>query len=84
MRQLEDLRRQTEKEREVKCEEAAKELNNVRLEVESMKLDLEQRQKNVEAVLMEVLFSLQSYFSKGFSLIHLMLMTRILFYLFCS
>lgn len=54
VRQLEDLRRQTEKERDVKCEEAAKELNNVRLEVESMKLDLEQRQKNVEAVLMEV------------------------------
>lgn len=54
VQQLEDLRRQTEKERDVKCEEAAKDLNNVRLEVDSMRLDLEQRRKNVEAVLMEV------------------------------
>ncbi|XP_022157479.1 probable kinetochore protein NUF2 [Momordica charantia] len=54
VQQLEDLRRQTEKGRDVKCEEATKDLNNVRLEVESMRLDLEQRQSNVEAVLMEV------------------------------
>lgn len=36
------------------CQEATKDLNDVRSHVESIRLDLEQRQRNVEAVLMEV------------------------------
>ncbi|CAK9326878.1 unnamed protein product [Citrullus colocynthis] len=52
--QLKDLVRQTEKERDVNCQEATKDLNDVRSHVESIRLDLEQRQRNVEAVLMEV------------------------------
>lgn len=43
-----------EKERDIKCQEATKEFNNVKLEVESRRRDLEARQKNVEAVVSEV------------------------------
>jgi kinetochore protein Nuf2 len=52
---LDELRKQLEKERDLKCEEANKEFNNVKLEVESRRHDLEARQKNVEAVVLEVL-----------------------------
>ena len=54
--QLDDLRKQLEKERDFKCEEAAKELNNVKLAVESSRHELEARQKKVEAQAAEVLF----------------------------
>ncbi|KAL0541111.1 hypothetical protein IC582_021146 [Cucumis melo] len=52
--QLKDLVTQTEKERDVTCEEATKDLIAVRSQVESLRHDLEQRQRNVEAVFMEV------------------------------
>lgn len=53
--QLDDLRKQLEKERDLKCEEATKEFNNMKSEVESRRRDLEARQRNVEAVVVEVL-----------------------------
>ena len=40
--------------RDVKFEEASKDLNNVELEVESRRRDLEARQKAVEAAVEEV------------------------------
>lgn len=43
--QLDELRKQLEKERDLKCEEAAKEFNNVKLEVESRRHDLEASQR---------------------------------------
>ncbi|KAL6345649.1 hypothetical protein AAG906_017384 [Vitis piasezkii] len=52
--QLDDLRKQLEEERDFKCEEAAKELNNVKLTVESRRHELEARQKKVEAQAGEV------------------------------
>ncbi|KAG7977680.1 hypothetical protein I3843_05G042200 [Carya illinoinensis] len=52
--QLDDLRKQLEKERDLKCEEATKEFNNMKSEVESRRCDLEARQRNVEAVVVEV------------------------------
>ncbi|KAF5470235.1 hypothetical protein F2P56_010760 [Juglans regia] len=52
--QLDELRKQLEKERDLKCEEATKEFNNTKLEVESRRRDLEARQRNVEAVVLEV------------------------------
>lgn len=52
--QLDELRKQLEKERDLKCEEATKEFNNVKLEVDSRRRDLETRQKHVEAVVVEV------------------------------
>ncbi|CAK9178167.1 unnamed protein product [Ilex paraguariensis] len=42
--QLDDFRKQLEKERNLSWEEATKELNNVKLEVESQRRDLESRQ----------------------------------------
>ena len=62
MEQLEELRRHLEKERDAKCEEATKELNRVKHEVESRRHDLEVRQKNVEALVAEVSFHV-SFFS---------------------
>ena len=56
MEQLDELRKQLEKERDFKCEEAAKELNNVKLAVESRRHELEARQRKVEAQAAEVLF----------------------------
>lgn len=54
--QWDELRKQLEKERDFKCEEAAKELNNVKLAVESRRHELEARQRKVEAQAAEVLF----------------------------
>lgn len=51
---MNELKKQMEKERDIKCQEARKEFNNVKLEVESRRHDLEARQKNVEAVVSEV------------------------------
>lgn len=55
MDQLNELKKQIEKERDFKCQEATKEFDNVKLEVESRRCDLEARQKNVEAVVSEVI-----------------------------
>ncbi|KAI7992511.1 hypothetical protein LOK49_LG12G00194 [Camellia lanceoleosa] len=52
--QLDEIRKQLEKERDFRCEEATKELNNVKLEVESMRRDLESRQAKIAAVVAEV------------------------------
>ncbi|KAA8545519.1 hypothetical protein F0562_020303 [Nyssa sinensis] len=52
--QLDELKKQLEKERDLKCEEATKELNNVKLELELKRRDLEARQKKIEAVVAEV------------------------------
>ncbi|CAN1169564.1 Kinetochore protein NUF2 homolog [Linum perenne] len=56
--QLAELRKQLEKERETKLEDANKELRSKQQEVESKKRDLEARQRKVVAVLGEVLPSL--------------------------
>ncbi|KAK4802961.1 hypothetical protein SAY86_001164 [Trapa natans] len=50
---LDELRRSLEKEKDVRCQEADRELNNVKLETESKRHELELRQKKVEAVLEE-------------------------------
>ncbi|KAK1394917.1 Nuf2 domain-containing protein [Heracleum sosnowskyi] len=52
--QLDELKKQLEKESQLKCEEATKELKNLKLEVESRKHRIESRQRNVEALLTEV------------------------------
>lgn len=52
--QLKDFKRQLEKERAVRHEEADKELNNVEFEVESKRHALELRQRQVESVVAEV------------------------------
>lgn len=54
MQQVEESKFQLEKEMDVKCEEAAKEFERLKLDVESRRQDLEARQKNVEAVVAEV------------------------------
>lgn len=54
MEQLDELRKQLEKEQNLKCEEAAKELNNVKLQVELRRHELEARQSKVEAEAAEV------------------------------
>lgn len=51
----EETKKQLEKERDVRCEEAFKKFNQVKMEVESQRRDLEARQKNVEAVVSKVL-----------------------------
>lgn len=56
MEQLEESKRQLVKERDLKYEEADKELKQVKLEVESKRSNLEARQKIVEAIVAEVLF----------------------------
>lgn len=56
MEQLEELRKQLEKSQDSKCEEATKELNNVKLALESRMCELEARRRKVEAKEMEVLF----------------------------
>lgn len=53
--QLDELKKQLERERNLKFEEATKELDNVKLDVESRRRDLEARQRKVEAVVAEVL-----------------------------
>ncbi|KAK7399677.1 hypothetical protein VNO78_10865 [Psophocarpus tetragonolobus] len=52
--QMEELRRQLEKEHNIMCQEATKYLNSTKLEVESKRSATETRQRNVEAVLSEV------------------------------
>ncbi|XP_028753310.1 kinetochore protein NUF2 homolog [Neltuma alba] len=54
LEQLGELMKQLEKERDMKSEEASTYLNGVKMEAESKRHDLEERQKNVEAVLAEV------------------------------
>lgn len=51
--QLKDFKRQLEKERAIRHEEADKELNNVEFEVESKRHALELRQRQVESVVAE-------------------------------
>ncbi|XP_047333644.1 kinetochore protein NUF2 homolog [Impatiens glandulifera] len=52
--QLKEQMKQLEKERDLRCGEATKELNNVKMEVEVRKRDLESRQSKVEALVAEV------------------------------
>ncbi|KAH6831972.1 hypothetical protein C2S53_008248 [Perilla frutescens var. hirtella] len=52
--QLKDIKRQLEKERDIRYKEADKEFNNVASEVEAKRRDLELRQREVESVLAEV------------------------------
>ncbi|OMO57849.1 hypothetical protein CCACVL1_25677 [Corchorus capsularis] len=52
--QMSELQRQLQKERDLKFEESTKYLNDVKLEVESKRRDLEARQKKVEDVVAEV------------------------------
>ncbi|KAI4298994.1 hypothetical protein L6164_032494 [Bauhinia variegata] len=52
--QLEELRKQLEKERNIKSEEGTKELNSVKSDTESKRHGLEARQRNVEALVAEV------------------------------
>ncbi|KAM5574482.1 hypothetical protein ABKV19_013764 [Rosa sericea] len=54
VKDLNDLKRKLEKERDLKFEEATKEFSNVKLEVESRRGVLEARQKDVEAAVAEV------------------------------
>lgn len=56
MKDLNDLKKKLEKERDLKFEEATKEFNNVKLEVESRRGILEARQKDVEAAVAEVFY----------------------------
>lgn len=56
MEQFNELKKQLEKDRDLKFEEASKELNNVKLEVESRRRDMEARQRDVEAAVAEVLY----------------------------
>ncbi|KAK9078920.1 hypothetical protein SSX86_002979 [Deinandra increscens subsp. villosa] len=51
--QLQELLKQLEKERDLKCEEASEELNNVRSQVEYNRRGLEQREHKVEALVAE-------------------------------
>lgn len=62
--QLGELRQQLEKERNLKSEEATRAFENVKLEMESKRQDLEARQKKVEAVVTEVhtFFAFQSLY----------------------
>lgn len=53
--ELEEHKRQLQKERDLKFEEATKHLNSVKSEVLSMRCELEARQKNVEDVVAEVI-----------------------------
>ncbi|KAL3729589.1 hypothetical protein ACJRO7_026680 [Eucalyptus globulus] len=52
--QLDQLRKQVEKESHAKCEEATREFNNVKMEIKSRKQELEERQRKVESVVGEV------------------------------
>ncbi|OAY39088.1 kinetochore protein NUF2 homolog [Manihot esculenta] len=52
--QLDELRKMLEKEGNLKYEEATKECNSIKLEVESRRVDLAARQRKLEAVLSEV------------------------------
>ncbi|KAK6945603.1 Kinetochore protein Nuf2, N-terminal [Dillenia turbinata] len=52
--QLDESKRQLEREKEIKYEEARKELNNMELEMKARKCDLEARHRKVEATIAEV------------------------------
>lgn len=52
--QLDELKKQLEKERELNCEAATKELTNVKLEVDSRRHGNELRQRNIDALITEV------------------------------
>lgn len=52
--QLDELRKQVEKESHTNCEKATREVNNVKMEMESRKHELEARQRKVESVVGEV------------------------------
>ncbi|XP_057978048.1 kinetochore protein NUF2 homolog isoform X2 [Malania oleifera] len=52
--QLNESRKQSEKDRDLKCEQASKDLDSMKLEAELRQHDLEARQRKVEAVLVEV------------------------------
>lgn len=56
MKDFNDLKKKLEKERYLKFEEATKEVNTVKLEVESRRGLLEARQKDVEAAVAEVFY----------------------------
>lgn len=56
MKDFNDLKKKLEKERDLKFEEATKEVNTVKLEVESRRGLLEARQKDVEAAVAEVFY----------------------------
>lgn len=51
--QLDELKRQLQRERDLHCEEATKELNNVKFEMDAKRNSLMARQKQVEAVVTE-------------------------------
>ncbi|PWA89466.1 hypothetical protein CTI12_AA111320 [Artemisia annua] len=51
--QPEELLKQLEKEKDLKCEEASKEINNVRAQVEYNRRGLEQRERNAVALVSE-------------------------------
>lgn len=53
---MDEVQRQLQKERDLKFEGSTKHLNDVKLEVESKRRELEARQKKVEDVLAEVIF----------------------------
>ena len=55
MEQLGEVRKQLEKERDLRYEEATKEFNIVKSEVEARRHDLKLRQTKVEAVVAEVM-----------------------------
>jgi len=52
--QLDQLRKQVEKESHTKCEEGTREFNNMKMEIKSRKHELEERQRKVESVVGEV------------------------------
>ncbi|XP_020213293.1 kinetochore protein NUF2 homolog [Cajanus cajan] len=52
--QMEELRKQLEKECNIRCEEATKYLNSTQSEVETKRCDIETRKRNVAAMLSEV------------------------------
>ncbi|KAK9270186.1 hypothetical protein L1049_025762 [Liquidambar formosana] len=52
--QLDEFKRQLEKERDLKCEEAMKEVNNMKLDLQSRRRDQEARQRKVEAMVAEM------------------------------
>ncbi|KAJ8768236.1 hypothetical protein K2173_021176 [Erythroxylum novogranatense] len=52
--QLEELRKLLEKEREIKCEDAAKEFTKIKLEADSRRLDLEEGRRKLETMVGEI------------------------------
>ena len=72
---MDELQRQLQKERDLKFEESSKHLNDVKLEVESKRHELEARQKKVEDVVAEViLMSSNSIWCQVVSILYLKLL----------